>query len=372
MSKVVLISVATSVGLGLLSVHLLKQMKDGEAKVVELQAQVVELQKQLQPPPPPPPSYDPPPEVINEQPREVIGKEPNEKPKTVGVITGPAPGILPAPPDREAQLRMMREHRERQRQLMQDPEYREAMRVQARSNLARQYPGVIQELGLDPQQADEFFDLLAEQQLRQNERMEPLLDTMNGSDPAAMHEANRKIQQAAADAQRSNEAEMAARFGQDKLQVWKEYQSTMGMRYQLDHMRNTLSAHGIPLSEDMSKPMLKAMAQAQQAEAEAYSAASRGGVGMVGRFMAQGGVAFDGSNMERHLEEQKKRNQRMLDAISPYLSFEQRSAIEREQEAQLKMQEAQYRIMRAQRKTDSSNGTRFYAESSGVLQVVQP
>ncbi len=35
---------------------------------------------------------------------------------------------------------------------------------------------VIQELGLDAQQADQFFDLLADQQLRANDQMQPLWD----------------------------------------------------------------------------------------------------------------------------------------------------------------------------------------------------
>src|SRR5688572_24372979 len=46
MSKIVLALVVTSVGLGALSVHLVRQMKAGEAKVAELQAQVATLEKQ--------------------------------------------------------------------------------------------------------------------------------------------------------------------------------------------------------------------------------------------------------------------------------------------------------------------------------------
>jgi alcohol dehydrogenase len=119
---------------------------------------------------------------------------------------------------------------------MQDPEYREAMRVQTRSNFARQYPGVIQELGLGSQQADEFFDLLADQQMRTNEQMQQIweMDSADPNDQAAMQERHRKLAEQTAENQRKNEAEMAARFGQDRLQSWKEYQSTMGMRFELD------------------------------------------------------------------------------------------------------------------------------------------
>nr|WP_298717568.1 hypothetical protein [uncultured Steroidobacter sp.] len=365
MSKVVLISVASSLGLGLLSLHLVKQLKEGEATIAELQAQVASLQGQQQQPAPTAP-------LILEQrsvepPRAAAGTPAQETPRTVAVVTGP--NVLPGPPNHDDRMRAFREHRERQRQLMQDPEYREAMRVQTRANFARQYPGVIAELGLDPQQAEQFFDLLADQQLRTSEVMQPVweMDGLEASDPAARQERHRKIAEQAQENQRRSEAEIAARFGQDRLQAWKEYQSTMGMRYELDNMRNTLAASGLPLNEDLSKSMLKALAQAQQAEADEYSAAvNRGAAPAMARLASNG--AFDGSNMERQLDAMRKRNQRMLDAIAPYLSFEQRTAIEKQQQAQLKMQEAQLRLMRAQGSVESSGALSAFGPGVTVLQ----
>jgi hypothetical protein len=369
MSKVVLISVASAVGFGLLSLHLVNRLKAGEATIAELQAQIATLEKQRQAPPPPLAPSSPPPEVIAPQPSEVIGTPPKEPPKLGAVAVGPNQLAVGAAPNRDDRMRMFREHRERQRQLMQDPEYREAMRVQTRGNLGRQYPGVIQELGLDAQQADEFFDLLADQQLRANELMQPVWD-MEGvdNDPTAVQERHRKIQQQAQENQRKNEAELAARFGQDKLQAWKDYQSTMGMRYELENMRSTLAANGLPLGDELSKPMLKALAQVNQAEAADYNAAAKRGAAPASP-RAWTNVAEDGNSMERHLETMKRRNQRMLDAISPYISFEQRAAIEKQQEAQLKMQEAQLRLMKAQGKAES-NGV-FFVEGAGTT-ILRP
>lgn len=371
MSKVVLISVASSVALSLLSLHLVKQLKEGETAIADLKAQVASLQEQQQQEPVPLPlGNNPPPEVLAPQPSEVIRAPVKEAPKTVGVVTATGQWMPAAQPSREDRMRMFREHRERQRQLMQDPEYREAMRVQTRGNLSRQYPGVVQELGLDAQQADEFFDLLADQQLRANDQMQPMWEMEGGdsADPAAMQERHRKIAQQAQENQRKNEADLAARFGQDKLQTWKDYQSTMGMRYELENMRSTLAASGLPIGDDMSKPMLKALAQVNQVDVTEYSAAmARGAAPAIARLAANG--ASDASNMDRQLDFMKKRNQRMLDAISPYLSFEQRAAIEKQQDAQIKMQEAQLRMMRAQGKAQS-NGV-YFMEGAGTT-IVQP
>jgi len=365
MSKVVLISVASAVGFGLLSLHLVNRLKAGEATIADLQAQVAALQEQRPPPPaslapsPPPEDIAPPAEVVLTPAKE---KEP---PKTAAFVVGANQLVSAGPPNRDDRMRMFREQRERQRQLMQDPEYREAMRVQTRGNFGRQYPGVIQELGLDARQADEFFDLLADQQMRANEQMQPIWDMDDNNDPAAVQERHSKIQQQAQEAQRKNEAEMAAFLGQQKLQAWKEYQSTMGMRYELENMRNTLSATGVPLDDNLSKPMLKALAQVNQAEANEYSAAASRGAVATARLATN---SFEAAPMERHLETMKKRNQRMLDAISPYLSFEQREAIEKQQEAQLKMQEAQLRLMRAQGKAEN-NGSVYFIEGAGTTIV---
>ena len=352
MSKVVITLLATTAGLGLVSLHLVKQLREGDAAIAELKGQVATLQEQveaartLSPPPTPVAAgaFESP-GVIAPTPEQ----EQKEAPKIAATqsIGGVAAAVVrPSPLSNEDRARMMREHRERQRQLMQDPEYREAVRLQARTNFARQYPGVIQELGLDQAQAEDFFELLAEQQMRGTEEMEPLWEMeIDGRDPAAIQQRQSDVQRIAAEMHRKNDAELAARFGQDKLQAWKEYQSTIGQRWQLEHMRNTLAAQGLPLNEDMSKPMLKALAEVQKLEMQEVAAANRGRTPAQARVGAN--VAFEGRNMEQQLEDTKKRNQRVLDAISSYLTFEQRQALEREQEAQVKMQEAQLRMMRA-------------------------
>lgn len=370
MSKVVLISLSAAVGLGLVSLHLVKQVREREASIAELKAQVAALQQQRAAT-----ALNPPAAQSTGQPGEIDSGPPDAvAKKAVARVSATDPSMSPsAPPvpSRDARLRMMREYRERQRQLMQDPEYREAMRMQARSNFARVYPGVIQELGLDARQAEEFFGLLADQQLRASEQMEPLWDVeeLDNRDPAAVQEQQRKVQRLTSELQRNGEAEIAARFGADKLQAWKEYKSTMGMRYQIEHMRTTLAARGVPLNADLSKPMLKALAEVQRVEADEYAAAVNRGTAPPGTRTAAD-EAVDGGNLERHIESTRKRNQRMLDAISSYLTSEQRAAIEKEQEAQLKMQEAQLRVMRARGNTDSN--AVLFAEGNPQFIAVQP
>jgi hypothetical protein len=360
MSKTVLALFAACVGLSLLSLHLVKQMRDGDATIAQLQAQVAQLEKERQSAPPaasfpsPAPTatwqvepITPPPASAN---KELLRATIVNRPRV-------SAAEVPIGPSTEESMRMVREARERQRELMQDPEYRDALRVQHRRNMTRQYPGLAQELGLDPDQAERLFDLLGEQQLRANEQAEQLWDT-EGMDPAELQQRQEKMQQHWAEIQRKNEAELAAHLGPEKSQTWKEYQSTLGARHQAEQLRTTLASRGVPLNEEANRAMLEAYSEAQKIEAQDYAnmaranASSSGKVGLVARSWQSSPDTF-----QKHIEHTQKRNQKVLEALSPFLTYEQREALQKEQEAELKMQEAQMRIMRAQSTANGENNT---------------
>lgn len=379
MSKIVLILMATSAGLGLLSLHLVREVRAGQATIAELQSQVASMEKKQQPTAlvgfgstnPVPSAIAMP---LEEAGTSKVAASPfaANSTKVVGsaVAAKPTDAALPKIPSHEERVRMFRESRERQRALMQDPDYREAMRVQSRSNFARSYPGVAQDLGLDPEQAARFFDLLSEQQQRSSEQWQPLWDT-EGKDPAAMQEQQRKASEQTRQLARQNEAEIAAQFGQEKLQAWKEYQSTLGVRHQVEQMRTTLASHGVPLNEDSSKSMFKALADAHKGAMDELNAATSRGAVQAAILSPSGSVSMPEDMIERQLEMHRRNNQRTMDAISPYLTFEQREAIQKEQEAQLKLQQAHLRLMRAQgNAAGNADGGVMFIASPGFTSIV--
>lgn len=374
MSKIVVILLATSTGLGLLSLHLVRQMHAGQATITELRAQVAALERlqenrraqlpSFAPLPPPGPA-----EVGNDSGRasSALSKEVAAMGSSVKATT-PADVAQPQLPSREERMRMMRDSHDRQRALMQDPEYRDAMRLQNRSNFARANPGLAAELGFDQQQTDEFLELLSDQQLRASDVLQPMWD-LEGKDQVTIEAQQRKIQQQSLQLQRTGAAEIAARFGQDKLRAWQEYQSTLGVRHQLEQMRTSLASQGMPIGEDMNRAMVKAMVEAQKAEADEYSAVlDRDADPATPRVTFAPGGGLTSEMADRQIEATKKRNQRTLDALSPYLTHEQRQAIEREQEAQLKLQQAHMRIMRSQ---GAGNDSAAYVSGS-ASQVMVP
>lgn len=368
MNKTVLILFAACVGMSLLSLHLVKQMRAEQATVAELQARIAKMESEREQSPPASA------QVVTPAPTATWQIEPmtppSPPPQNKQTPKAPAGQLTPAPPEgiyangpsREERMRMIREAHERQRQLMQDPDYREAMRVQQRSNMGRQYPGLAQELGLTMEQTDQLFDLLVEQQMRGSEQTE--FWDPEALDPASMQQRQEKMQQQWMETQKRNEAELVAQLGPEKLQSWKDYQSTLGARHQAEQLRNTLAGRGVPLGEDASRAVVKAYAEAQKAEMQEYANMARanagpsstGRVAMLGTALRGFGTGSSAEMYERHIENTKKRNQRVLDALSPFLTYEQREALQKEQESELKMQEAQMRMMRAQSNVDGNSG----------------
>lgn len=371
MSKTVLVLFAACVGLSLLSLHLVNQMRDGQAKITELQAQVARLeserQSNLQSTVPPParwqiePVTPPPAAPTKDAVMGIVVKRPRPSP--------PEEATFPNRPSREERMRMVREARERQRELMQDPDYREAVRLQQRSNMTRQYPGVSQELGLTAEQTEQLFDLLAEQQLRNNEQAELVWDSAEGLDAAALQERQQKMQQRWMEIQQKNDAELTAQLGPGKLQAWKDYQSTLGARHQAEQLRSTLAGRGVPLNEEANRAVVKAYAEAQKVEMQEYASMVRSNAASTPRAaMMQTYVGAPTADAyERQIAQTKKRNQRVLEALSPFLTYEQRESLQKEQEAELQMQEAQMRIMRAQSNVAGTPVNGFVGDSGGTI-----
>jgi len=364
MSKTVLILFAGCVGLSLLSLHLVKQMRDGDAKIAELQAQMAQLQRPPPAPSPAPQAFEPGPPVIESEP---IASSPPAKETPKAAMTSrvaPAvqrPASAPVQPSPEERVHMMREQLEQQRQLMQDPEYRDAMRAQYRQGVSRQYPGLARELNLSPEETEALFNLLADQQMRANDNLPSAWDPAE-SDPAVVQQKQQKVHEHWQEVQRKNEAELAAHLGAHKMQAWKEYQTTLGARHEVDQLSNSLSGRGMPLDEEANRSVLKALAALQKAEQQEYAmqAKAAGSQGQAVAAIAFGPGMADMSSgqvdmYEKFLEQTKKRNQRMLEAISPYLTQEQREAVRKEREAQVKMQEAQMRIMRQRNSTNNAS-----------------
>lgn len=364
MKKLLLVLLVSTVALGATTMHLVRQLREERASAQELRARVAELER-AQPrahpftapaplaPIEPPPA---PPEPVAKSPR-ASASQPRESRQALNVFGSAAPVQGPG---REEAIRMMRENVERERALLRDPEYREAMRAQHKAMLPNMYPDLEQELELSAEQADGLMNLLAEHQLQQMEKR----DTNMFEGPpsqAKMQELQRKAQ---ADHE-ARESEIRQLLGEQKWRAWQDYQSTMGVRHQVRELRNTLASKGAPLGDHQVKPLQRALAEAQRQQVQEWSRRAPAPALVAGGTSASPVAPVEA--FEAHLQQQREHNERTRNALASILTYEQLEAFEEQQNAQLRLQEAHLRIMRARAEAQSRGEAPPAAEANAFF-----
>jgi hypothetical protein len=190
----------------------------------------------------------------------------------------------------------------KQRQLLKDPRYVEALRDQRRLNYRLRRDNAIRLFGFTPQTADALIELDIDGELQ-----------MMALDPAASGDEMRKQYDAV---QRDHDAKVLALLGQDKFDRWQTYMETRGTRMQVDRYRSQLNGVDA-LRDDQVEPLITALAAEQKqmrTEIEEY----------------RDSLNWDGDTTEsstrfreRQLEITKAANKRMLASAGSILSTSQ-------------------------------------------------
>ena len=380
MTKIALILAIAAVGEGAVALHLVNQLHKERESTQALQARVTELESKAPQPGAsatfiavPQPTVSP----FSGQKVEVPPTPATAGGRTVASATAPVPGVfVPPPPDRERMLQQMEASMERQRAMLRDPDYREAMLAQQKMGLMRGNPNVGRDLDLTAEQVDRLFTTLAEQQLRQMEIARPMASGEQ-PDPAKMQEYHRK----ALEQQSANETEIRRALGDAKFREWQEYQSMAGVRWEADRVRTSLASAGLPLDENLTKPLMKTLAEQQQ---KMMQEATRQMAPAANRVVAVSGglssmVTSDGTQVnalqmqEKSLEFMAKHQKRQREALARVLTPEQLKIVEDEHNAELQMQKAQLRMMRAQQEAgllDPAGNNIGYTQDSASANFV--
>jgi hypothetical protein len=360
MTKIALALAIVAIGEGAVTLHLVNQLREERASAQTLQARVTELER-AGPPAAAGATFIAVPTQPVTSPFTVVEKKgaPPPPKAVAGTITsanavaGSWARAVPAP-DAEHIREQMKASMERQQVLLRDPEYREAMLAQQKVGIRQSNPNLRRDLDLTVEQADRLFNTLAEQQLRsmENANTSPM---MWGEQPdaAKMQEFQRKMMAQ----QSANEAEVKRVLGDAKYREYQEYQALSGVRWQADRVRTSLANAGVPLDENLTKPLLKTLQEQQQKMMQQM--ASAGSLQARNFFVPGAGVSAamtsDNSSQVNVIEMQEKsldfmaqHQKRQREALAGVLTPEQLKVVEDEQNAELQVQRAQVRMMRAQ------------------------
>jgi hypothetical protein len=222
-------------------------------------------------------------------------------------------------------------------EMMKDPEYRKARLAQTRMSLPQNFPGLIEELGLGPEDADRLFDLLAESQLEMSD-VSMLAATINGvpPDPVVMEDANRRRQEM----QRKQEESLMAMLGANRYSQWQDYQQTRGPRQQVVQLGRTLEGVGVPLTAEQSRSLTAAYIAEQKRQ--------RDDTQRMFNSARQSGPVDQERMMEERFKVQAESNRRIVDAAKPHLNAQQLDALQASLDQQLVMSRSSSRLMRQQ------------------------
>lgn len=141
-----------------------------------------------------------------------------------------------------------------EKDLLKDPEYREARRMRIRESLSKNYGDLGKELGLSHQEEGALLDLLAQR----------ALDSMEHGLPAAPGQGDENARLAGRALFLSQEGEFRALLGDDKYQKWRAYRQSMPARRQVDQLRDALAASGGALTDEQARLLVAAAGSEQQ------------------------------------------------------------------------------------------------------------
>lgn len=381
MQRSVLLLAGSTLIFGSASAYFWQQERIGDERSTALEARVKELEGTLAAtrlPPPPPMINTVEPPAPPENPPAPSAKAPAPKPAAkvamggVGMVREGGPNRLMAGPV----FRSMRMDK-----LLEDPEYRAAMRSQHRMMMSGRYPDLGEALRLQPEEVEKLMDLLADQEIAGMATQPAFGFDGTQPDPAAMQDWSRKMQQR----QRDNEAQIAGLLGDSGLQEWKDYQQTLGARMQVKQLRGIMENSSDPIRPDQVRPLVDAMAAEQKRMMEAQMRS----VGLVGMAPSRGNAAVIASGstwaaarpmtpgnqvdmMEKSLEQTAQNNQRMHDAVAPYLSQRQLEQFDKYQNQQLEFQRASLRMMRANAEAEARGETQPNGASISASSALVP
>lgn len=359
MHKIALVLAIAAVGEGLLALHLVRQLHEERDSAHALQARVTELERRAPQGAAAATFVAVPPSTAS--PFAIV----NRNAPAQAQLTQPAATNVP---DRQDLREQMRAAMERQRSLLRDPEYREAMQTQQKMMLMQQSPDVARDLNLTAEQVDRLFGTLAEQSLRS-------MDTVNMWEQQANQATPEEMQRKALEQQNTNEAELKNVLGDAKYREWMDYQTTAPARYEAARLRGLLANAGVPLDQNLAKPLLKVLLEHQKLEQKMEQSLATQGSGMT----AQLGFAVGddqnavqaGTTSEDSLEKMQRRQR---EGLARVLTPEQLKVIEDEQNAQLQMQRVQTKLIRAQQSAvgvdTAQDSTFFFAPNATVEPAV--
>jgi hypothetical protein len=202
--------------------------------------------------------------------------------------------------------------------MMDDPETKKFIRDQQRQMLDPLYGPLIQQMGLTPEEAETFKDVLADNVMKGAEKASSLLSGVSSTNRTEM------LNTLAAE-QNSFDEQLKAFLGDPRYAQYKDYQQTVGERMQLNQFRQQTAGSENPLTNQQMEQLLVLMNEEKQNVAAAAGQPLPG----TGQDDANLQAMLSGDQMERLLQAYQTVYERTYERAGGVLSPDQLNAFGR-------------------------------------------
>jgi hypothetical protein len=210
--------------------------------------------------------------------------------------------------------------------MMEDPDTRKMLRETQRTMMEQLYGPMAKQIGLTPEEAQKFNDLLADHAMKSTEQASAMFGGLGSSNRT---ELTTKM----GEQQKAFDQEVKALLGDSRYAQYQDYQQTAGERMQLNAYKQQTAGSDHPLTDQQTEQLLGFMKEEKQ-----NVAASTGQeLSSTGQNAANLPGMLSGDKLEAFLDGQTQANQRVYDRAKDVLSPDQLAAFGKFQTNQLQM-----------------------------------
>jgi hypothetical protein len=209
--------------------------------------------------------------------------------------------------------------------MMQDPNTRKFIREQQRMMMDQMYGPLVKQMGLTPEEAAQFKDMLADNGMKAAEQA---TSVFGGSDATNRTEMLSSLTAQ----QKSFDDQLQAFLGDARYAQYKDYQDTVGERAMLTQFKQQAGS-----DYNLSDPQAEALLTFMKEEKKSVAASTGLPLGDSGQNTTQLQSLMSDNNVDQYMQAQTTINQRVYDRARTILSPDQLATLGQFQTNQLQM-----------------------------------
>ncbi len=234
--------------------------------------------------------------------------------------------------------------------MLQDPDTKKFIRDQQRTMMDQLYAPLVKQLGLTPEQASQFKDLLADNNMKGAEKASSLFGS-----PQERAEALKAME---AD-QKASEEQIKTFLGEDGYKAYQAYQETAGERMMLNTYKQQHPSD-YPITDAQTEQLLTIMHQEKKAAADSGQLFPSGSSGMTDAAKLE--AMLSEGQSEKLFQAQETMNQRVFERARMILSPDQLQAFGGFQTNQLQMMRMSFGMAKKLLSSDNPSADRANRE----------